>query len=637
MELTPEHLKALDHDLISAMPGGVVHVNADGSIVAANAEAERILGLRFEELTRRYVSDFDTETLREDGSVCPVEEYPVSRALATGEVQSGITIGVRHPDGTVKWAFFRATPVKNPATGQVTDAIVTFLDISERRLIEEELRAHRELMRTSQKLTKVGAWEWDMKTDVVHWTDEMLAIHGLRREDFDGTLDASVRPVHPDDRERLSASVQQTLESGVGAPFEYRIVRVDGTVITVLGWGEVVRDESGKQQKMVGALQDISQFRELEAQLRQAQRMESVGLLAGGVAHDFNNLLQVILANVDVGLRGGADVNDVLSNVQLAAERAAELTRQLMTFSRQQPFRARSLDLRDVLNDVKRLMPRLLGERVELQCSAEPGLPNVLGDAGPLQQVLVNLCINARDAMREGGLIRITAFTAQAPRAMLERQPEQVECIAIEVTDTGSGISEEVARRIFEPFFTTKELGQGTGLGLSVVYGIVEQHGGVVEVESVLGHGTTFRLLLPTGSSTASVVPPPPARQPNPKTVRGERILVVEDEDLVRSVVVEVLREAGYRVTQATDGVEALQLVETGREAFDVVLTDVAMPKMGGIELARRLRGLRPDLPIVFTTGYTASAGDLKNEAVLSKPYQSKDLLQFLASALQRA
>jgi nitrogen-specific signal transduction histidine kinase len=386
---------------------------------------------------------------------------------------------------------------------------------------------------------------------------------------------------------------------------------------------------------MVGALQDISSYRQLESQLRQAQRMESVGLLAGGVAHDFNNLLQVILANVDMGLRGRAEARDVLTNVQLAAQRAAQLTQQLLAFGRRQPFNARGIEVQDLLQDVMRLVPRLFGEQIRLHQSVAPGLPLVRADAGLLQQVLVNLFINARDAMRDGGSVTIRALQGAAPHEVLARQPKPSECIVIEVADTGSGMSPEVSRRIFEPFFTTKEHGHGTGLGLAVVFGIVEQHGGAIRVESELGVGTTFRVFLPIADGTTHSTSPP-APRPSKVPCGGERLLVVEDEALVRRVVVNLLSDVGYDVVQAVDGIEALRLFEADPGGFHGVLTDVVMPGMGGIELARKLRTLRSNLPIVFAPGYTTALAELENEIVLAKPYASSDLFETLGVALKR-
>jgi hypothetical protein len=634
--LTPEHAQALDHDLISVMPGGVVYIRADGSIAAANAEAQRILGLQRDALMARYIVDFETETLREDGSVCPVAEYPVSRALATGEAQPGVTIGIRHPDGSVKWALFRAAPVKDPATGAVTGAIVTFLDVSERMRVEDELRSSGELFTMAQELAKVGAWEWDMLTGEVRWTDQNLAIHGIRREEFDGTLEASTRYVHPEDRDAVNRGIGAASTLGFAAPTGYRIVRPDGTVVDVLAWGAVVRrDAAGNPTKMVGATQDVTQLRQLEGQLRHAQRMESVGLLAGGIAHDFNNLLQIISANVDIGLRGRVDVREALGNVQLAAQRAAELTRQLLTFSRRQPFHARRVDLNEVMGELMRLLPRLLGDGVQVTWGPSSDLPDVQADAGLLHQVMLNLCINARDAMPDGGQIAIRAHIAPAPHTLRVRKPEQEHCVMIEVTDTGSGMSAEVASRVFEPFFTTKPVGQGTGLGLSVVYGIIEQHGGAIDVQTELGLGTVFRVYLPIADGASAASPLPPAI-PNSAPAQGGRVLVVEDEESVRSVVVALLRDEGYDVVEATDGLQALRVFEENPDLFAMVLTDIMMPNMGGIELVRRLRLQRPTLPIVFTTGYTVAPTELEGECVLPKPYEIAQLFGVLAGLRDR-
>ncbi len=479
------------------MPGGVVHVGADGQILSANAEAQRVLGLGFDRLAQRYVQDFDTETLREDGTPCPAADYPVSRALATGQRQAGVTIGVQRPDGETVWAVFSALPVLDDA-GRVTGAVVTFLDITERKRTEQALARSHELSRAVQKIAGVGSYEWDLSSGQALWSEQLYAIHGLSPP-TDGDQPApAFRYIHPDDAETIRGLAAGVLAGRPATSGEYRILRPDGEVRTVWGHGAVVRDAGGRPLKLIGTVQDITERRVLEEQLRQAQKMESVGLLAGGIAHDFNNLLQVILGNAEIALRDPTR-HSALVEIKMAAERAAELTRQLLAFARRQPFQPSEVDLAELLVELVPLLRRMLGDRVEIELDLAGPPQSVSADRTQLEQVLINLCINSRDAMPGGGSIRIgvrgvaadTPFRAQHPWAESGRYVE------ISVADTGSGMGPEVRSRAFEPFFTTKDLGQGTGLGLAVVYGIVQQHRGGVQLHSEPGKGTTFLAYLP--------------------------------------------------------------------------------------------------------------------------------------------
>ncbi len=642
-ELSPEHIQALDRDLFETLPGGLVHVRADGSIVTANAEAQRILGLRLDRLTQRYVADFETETIHEDGSLFAAADYPVSRALATGVAQPGVTIGVRQPSGAVVWAVFRATPVRDPESHAVVGALVSFLDISERKRGEDEMHGQRELLRIAQKMTNVGSWEWNLARGTVLWSEEMYRLYDT--PDFDGTLERSIERLHPDDVATMRSRIERVVQDGAHTGLEYRMIRRDGTQRTIWGVGEVFRDANGTPVKMVGIAQDVTEQRMLEEQVRMSQRLETVGRLAGGVAHDFNNLLQVITANVDAGLRYG-DPLEALRDIGLAAERAAELTRQLLAFGRRSPFQAVPFSPSDVLRELMRLLPSVVGDDVRIDLDLPDTLPSLLGDPGQLLQVLMNLSINARDAMPRGGKVTLRARALEVDPIFRRTRPWVVSerHVELSVADTGTGMDPVTLSKVFEPFFTTKPVGSGSGLGLAVAYGIVQQHGGQIEVDSALGVGSTFRVYLParershdrtTAKKARASTPPPPLSVSQP----GRVVLVVEDEQLVRRTVEAFLSQAGFVVIAAADAAGALQAFEARAGKIDVVVTDVQMPTMNGYELADLLRARAPQLPIVFTSGAAPARPAIGSDPtlrVLDKPYAPEALLRTIESLLPK-
>ena len=377
----------------------------------------------------------------------------------------------------------------------------------------------------------------------------------------------------------------------------------------------------------------------LEEQLRNSQRMEALGRLAGGVAHDFNNVLTIILGHAGM-LRDrtatGDDADESVREILRAGERAARLTGQLLAFSRSQPASPKVLRLNDAIRDLERMLSRLLGGHIELGMHLEPRLPNVRIDPGHVEQLLINLAVNARDAMPEGGVLTISTELIVATDAIRRHRPYVTPgpYVYLAIADTGAGMDETVSARAFEPFFTTKKLGEGTGLGLSTVYGIVKQAQGYIWCRSSPGRGTRFDIYLPATAEPVDAGPPGGDR----RTVLRQRILVVDDNASVREVVLRTLRAAGHSVEEAGSGPEAMRVAETTDQPFDVLLTDLLMPGIHGRELARRLNVLWPRLEVIYMSGYTDDQvirrGELPaNHVFLQKPFQRDELL----SAISRA
>jgi PAS domain S-box-containing protein len=425
-----------------------------------------------------------------------------------------------------------------------------------------------------------------------------------------------------------------------------RLLRRDGKVVWVYANNSVVQDAAGTPLYFLAYIRDVTERKILEEQLRQAQKMEAVGQLAGGVAHDFNNLLTAIIGNTELLLRT-IDLEDRrrldVLEINRAAHRAATLTRQLLAFSRKQVLQPRIVDLNDVVAELTTMLRRIIGEHVELRLQLDPGLGRVLADPSQLEQVITNLAVNARDAMPSGGTLTIRTANldeAQVPLSSPESSPLLGPLVELSVSDNGVGMDERTQARLFEPFFTTKELGRGTGLGLATVYGIVRQSGGQIRVSTRLHHGSTFTIYLPMaeGMPESEVEAEGWGEIP-----RGTgTILVVEDEDAVRYLACRVLRGNGYRVLEAGDPAVALRVVQSEAQPIDLLVTDIVMPVMSGPALAERLVAARPDLKVLYITGYAEAAIERQGAlpaggALLEKPFTAQQLADSVRRALATA
>jgi PAS domain S-box-containing protein len=468
------------------------------------------------------------------------------------------------------------------------------------------------------------------------------AVTGYSPGEFGGDRGVSLGDlVVPEDRARAWREIRAAVAGGKPYEIEYRIHDARGEVRWVFDVGRAVDGEAGDPNILEGVLFDHTERRSLEAQLSHSQRMEALGRLAGGVAHDFNNLLTAISGYAELltmGLPPDRRTERAAEEILRASDRAADLTRQLLAFGRRQVTEPKVVDLNDAVRGVARMLDRVLGEDILFELELAPTAGSVRADPGQLEQVVMNLVVNARDAMPDGGrlVIRTGSAIMDETAAIAQEGPAPGEYALIEVTDTGTGIEPAVLGQIFEPFFTTKEEGKGTGLGLATVYGIVRQAGGHVTVRSEFGEGTTFRVHLPWCAEAGRVVQTDPATAAQPG--QGERLVLVEDEEAVRRVATEHLEGRGYAVADFASGVEALGALEEIHEV-DALVTDVVMPGMGGLELARRMRERWPDLPVIYVSGHAGDAiPDLgaagSNTVFLQKPFRLADLEQSVRSAV---
>ncbi len=420
--------------------------------------------------------------------------------------------------------------------------------------------------------------------------------------------------------------------------------RKDGSEVECAVAGALLYDQGDHAPGYIIVADDLSERMKLEAQLRQAQKMEAVGQLAGGIAHDFNNLLTVILSYSEIllmRLRDDAASAEPLLEIRGATERAASLTRQLLAFSRQQVLRPRVIDLNESVRTIERMLRRVLGEDVQLETRLDPQLGTTHADPGQVEQVLMNLAINARDAMPNGGRLTIETANAELDETFVRQHATRIHpgrYVSMIVSDTGVGMDAATRERIFEPFFTTKEPGKGTGLGLSTVLGIVEQSGGSIFVYSEPNHGTTFKIYLPLVAGTAAVTAPVQSLE---RPRGNEKLLLVEDESAVRKVSCMILRGAGYTVLEAENGEQAIKIMEAEYRSIDLVITDVVMPGMGGPDFWREMRDRHLEAPVLYMSGYARSTLtdtelDAPNASFIEKPFTAAGLLDAVRELLDR-
>jgi two-component system, cell cycle sensor histidine kinase and response regulator CckA len=466
---------------------------------------------------------------------------------------------------------------------------------------------------------------------------------GYSQEELQST--SSLDQVHPADQETVKSAAGEAMSGSVGKHIEYRMRHKDGTWRTLESTASTIRNADGTVAKLVIVNRDITGRRRLEDQLRQSQKMEAVGRLSGGVAHDFNNLLGIIIGYGEIleeGLEPTNQLRESVEEILKAGRQAASLTRQLLAFSRQQVLEPKVIDLNSIISDTEKMLRRLIGEDVTLRTELNPSLARIKADRGQVEQVILNLAVNARDAMPHGGKLLIKTDNSVIDEVFAQQvsYPVQVgSYITLIVTDTGTGMDAATQSRIFEPFFTTKEKGKGTGLGLSLVYGVVKQSGGYINVHSEPGRGTTFTIHFPAVDAAID----PHDRPKEVRSLKGtETILVVEDQDGLLSLTRSLLERGGYRVLVARDGDEALKVSQQFKEKIHLMLTDVILPGINGRVLADLMAQHRPDMKVVYMSGYTGQT--FNGHAILApgsiflmKPFTREALAAKIGEGLESA
>ena len=512
------------------------------------------------------------------------------------------------------------------------------------RLLSEE-RANRLRAEASEHrfehvalATSDAIFDWTAWEEAIWWSEGMKTLLGHDPRSGVGTVQGWFDCILADDRERVRKDVLAALEDPRTARFssEFRIRRGDGSHATVMASASVMRDPAGKATRMLGGLSDVTERRSLERQLMRSQRLEGLGTLAGGIAHDLNNVFTPIMMGLNLLDPAGMDEErrNVLETVRISANRGAEMVKQVLTFARGMEGQRVEVQPALVLKEFEHLVRETFPRNIDIAVEARAGTPAVLGDPTQLHQVLLNLCLNARDAMQGGGKLRIGAGAVRhtAPQRSATGEIPPGDYVQIEVEDTGCGIGEAALERIFEPFFTTKAHGEGTGLGLSMTLTIVQKHHGYIAVRSTVGKGTCFTVLLPVASSAATSGPAPNRSADVPRG-SGETVLVVDDEPGIREIAARTLRRAGYEVVTARDGEDALARWRTA-EKVNLVLTDLMMPVMDGEHLVRELRRLDPGVRVLCSSGLATQASAPQGERFLPKPYTAEMLLASVREAL---
>jgi PAS domain S-box-containing protein len=509
-----------------------------------------------------------------------------------------------------------------------------------RRNAEDALSASAARMRLAQQVSHVGTFEWNIQTGENVWTPELEAIHGLAIGAFGRTQQAWEDFIHPEDRPGVVELVKQTCKTGVPSGGEWRVVWPDGSVHWVSARWQVFKDVDGTPIRMTGVNIDVTDSKQAEERFRQAQKLESIGRLAGGLAHDYNNLMSIILLKADSALEElscGESAEDSVTAIRNAAEKATALGQQLMAVSSKEVLQPEVLDLNSVAAETKKLVQPLIGEDVTVIFSPGSGVSPVRANRGQLVQIIMNLAVNARDAMPQGGAFTVETANVECDTSDARLNPDARPgpYAVLIVRDTGIGMDGATQARIFEPFFTTKAIGLGTGLGLWVVYGIVRKSGGFITLSSEPGGGTEFRIYLP-----AVLERPKPTRPSEQGPARGgsETILLVEDEPALRQTICEVMKNAGYRVLVAGDGDEGFRLgIEHARE-IGLLVTDVVMPNVSGPRLVDRLRTSSPDAKTLYMSGYPdkceGSEALRSQHNFIQKPFTQQDLLRRMREVL---
>jgi len=519
----------------------------------------------------------------------------------------------------------------------------------ERRLLMENLRVRSEKLKTEQALRRreehqaivleslpIALYTASVQEDhrQLHFTNESIErITGFSPNAFLQSPDFWSSRLHPDDRERVLAQLQEFTDQGA-LTLEYRWTCADGTERFFLDQTMLMHDDEGRPREFFGMWFDITERKQMEQNLLHASKLEAVGRLTGGIAHDFNNMLSVVIGNLDLLQKAIKDNPKAEARVKMAmegAQRCADLTHRLLAFSRRQPLQVSIIDVGALMPGLLELMRRTLGERINVKLDVEDNIYPIEVDRAQLEAALLNLAVNARDAMPDGGDLSISVGTQVLDDGKVENPGDYV---VISVRDTGTGMPPEVVQRVFEPFFTTKESGKGTGLGLSMVYGFVQQSRGHVEIDSVPNEGTTIRIFLPRAHGAIEDAGEKPVTFAKPFG-EGQTVLVVEDNPAVRQVAISTLHSLGFNVVEAENGDEAAQVLKAN-DKVRLVLSDVRMPGgLSGIDLARFIKHEKPDVQILLTTGYVDSEELIEDVELLYKPYRATDLAEKIQVLLE--
>lgn len=628
-----EASRARYFDLYDLAPVGYFTLNEDGLILEANLTGAALLGVARGALVRQPIGRF---IVREDAETCYLHG---KQLFKTGEPQS-FELRLLRQGGEPFTAWLEESAAPDDGGTRVCRVVVS--DITERKAIQEKLRHSQTLLQAAGNIAQLGGWAIDLAHNDLTWSDEICTILDFPK-DMVPPLAEALLLYPPASREIISGALKSCARDGTSFDCELEIFTAKRRRLDVRASGQAVRDTYGNIIGVEGAFQDITERKKserahesLEAQLRESQKMEAIGTLAGGIAHDFNNILGTILGNAELArqdARSNWQALVSLEEIQKAGHRARDLVQQILSFSRRQPTSRRVMSLAPVVEESVRLLRATLpgGLSIEYHCSADT--PSVVVDPTQVQQVLLNLGTNAEHAMegRSGIIdIRVEGVTLDEASARFDINLRPGRYARVVVSDTGHGMDAATQRRVFEPFFTTKPVGHGTGLGLSVAHGIMQGHEGAIVVHSERGSGSRFELYFPRARGVANALGTTEEAGPTSEG-RGQHILYVDDDEAQVFLIKRMLERWGYRVSAYLEQREALDALLAGEQGFDLVVTDFNMPGMSGLEVARKIRDARPDLPVIVVSGYITDALRAQAAAagvreLISKPHEVEEL-----------
>ncbi len=604
----------------------------DGELLWVNPAVEKLTGFSITECEN--MPNFPLPIVHEDDQRAFGKQ--LQKAIVEKSSINNFEFRISHKDGSVRWMAASWQPIfddEKQHLGQRT----SIREITEKKQAEQLLISNENKLQRAQNIARLGFWEWDLKTDEGIWSEQVLQMFGYTPEEVEISFEWLLNQMNPHDREQVSKEIGVTIETHKSFDMEYRVTKKDGSEVVVHSVGQVILDGDGKTVGMEGILQDISERKQaeqerlaLEAQLRQSQKLEAIGTMVGGISHEFNNVLQSMFLYGGLVQDTLPDDQELRSNFQQIlndGNRARDLIKQILTFSRMTKVEMKTQHLHESVLEAMVLERASLPANIEIQQDIDMNCGLVLCDKTQISQIIMNLCNNAQHAMADKGgklTIRLKPILAS-----LNNSDPETPVLELTISDTGHGIDDSALDRIFDPFFTTKEFGEGTGLGLSVIHGIVEMMGGQISVTSEIGKGTTFRILFPvtTEVEAAEIVKPAVKAE-----LKSRSILLVDDEDSIRTAIQTILTRRGFNVECAANGKQALELFKADPGKYDLIVTDQSMPKMSGVELTKAIRNTKSDIPIILSTGQLGieDEKEFKNigiTAFIQKPWTAEELI----------
>lgn len=636
IELELRENKECYHSVVKSMYEGVVIQEADGSIVSCNASAERILGLSAEQIKGRTSVDPRWRTIHEDGSPFPGENHPAMIALHTGKPCSDTVMGVHKPNGELTWILINSEPLFLPGETIPSGTVTSFSDITRRKQAEEKIAEQAQLL----DITTDAILVKDLKGYVLYCNRSAEQIYGWNKQEIIGKK--AYELLYPEISLELEEAVYKVVETGSWQGELDKVTKTGKNIIVASRW-TLVRDEAGNPESILTVDTDITEKKQLENQFLRTQRLESLGTLASGIAHDLNNILTPILAIAQLlSLKLNTqepDCREMLAMLENSAKRGTSIVKQILTFARGNEGKRTVLQVKHLLKDIEQFAKGTFAKSILIKKNIPQDLLTISADPTQIYQVLMNLVVNARDAMPNGGTITIAAQNQYIDESYTRMNIEAKvgNYVAVTITDTGTGIPPKIIERVFEPFFTTKEVGKGTGLGLSTAIGIVKNHGGFIEVNSELGKGSQFKIYLPSTQETTIAT----AQENAIQIGNSELILVVDDETAICEIIKTTLESHNFNVFTAVDGIEAISTYVQNQKKIDLVLIDMMMQEMDGATAIMTLQQLNPQVQIIAMSGLAstealAQAAGTGIQGFLAKPFTKSDLLNIINGVLNR-